>query len=263
MIPRERLDVLLVERGLAPSRERAQALIRAGDVAVAGQRVDKPGARVDRGADIVLRARSPWVGRGALKLDGALDALDVPVEDAACLDVGASTGGFTQVLLARGARHVHAVDVGRNQLAWTLRSDPRVTSLERTDIRALGPLPEPADVATVDVAFISALTVLPALRPHLAPDGHVVVLVKPQFEAGRDRLEKGGIVRSEAVRRTVLREVAEGMLRAGWRIVDAVPSPLAGSEGNRETFFHLRPPGTDVPSLGADEAVARGAGPSA
>jgi len=260
MSERERLDVLLVRRGLAESRERAQAMIRAGDVSVAGQREDKPGTRVDASAAIALRERSPWVGRGALKLIGALEAFGLPVEGAACLDVGASTGGFTQALLAQGARHVYAVDVGRNQLAWRLRSDPRVTSLERTDIRALAPLPEPIAIATVDVAFISLTTVLPALAAHLAADGHVVALVKPQFEAGRARLGKGGIVRTEALRLAVLREVAERILALGWRVVDAVPSPIAGAEGNREVFVHLRLPGARAASLDADAIMARASG---
>jgi 23S rRNA (cytidine1920-2'-O)/16S rRNA (cytidine1409-2'-O)-methyltransferase len=237
-----RLDQLLVERGLVETRTKAQALVRAGDVFINGERRDKPGMSVPIEAEVVLRARPVWVGRGALKLDFALAHFELSPDGLVCLDVGASTGGFTEVLLARGASRVYAVDVGRAQLAWKLRNDPRVINLERTDIRALEALPVPPALASVDVAFISLRAVLPAIAAHCLPGSPVVALVKPQFEAGRSQVGKGGIVRDEEVHRQVLREVMTWALARGWALVAAAPSPVLGGAGNREFLLQLRTP---------------------
>lgn len=234
---RRRLDQLLVDRGLVDSRTRAQALVRAGEVTVNGQREDKPGHQVPEDADLVLRARPPYVGRGGSKLEGALERFEIDVRGRICLDVGASTGGFTDCLLQRGAAHVYAVDVGRAQLAWSLRQDPRVESLERQDIRNLPPLPRAPTLAVVDVSFISLRAVLPAVRRSIAAGSPVLALVKPQFEAGREQVGHGGVVRDPAVHQSVLQDLAAWCATEGWRILGACPSPLAGGDGNREFFL--------------------------
>ena len=238
-----RLDVVVTERGLAPSRARAQALILAGRVRVGGRVVTKAGTPVAESAEEeVTGPDHPWVSRGALKLVAALDAFDVDVADRDCLDVGASTGGFTEVLLARGARRVVALDVGRGQLAWKLRTDPRVTVMEGVNARHLHrwTLPCTAQVATVDVSFISLRLVVPALLPHLAADGLLVCLVKPQFEAGRKEVGKGGVVRDEAVRRRAVDTTVASLVELGLELVGLVPSPVAGQKGNREEVAVLR-----------------------
>jgi 23S rRNA (cytidine1920-2'-O)/16S rRNA (cytidine1409-2'-O)-methyltransferase len=243
---RPRLDALLVERGLAPSRERARALVMAGTVRVNGATVTKPGTAVDAAAAIALDTPDhSYVGRGALKLAHALDVFQVKVEGRRALDVGASTGGFTQVLLERGAAIVVALDVGHGQLDWTIRNDPRVVVRERVNARnlTLEYLPEearPVDIVTVDVSFISLRHILPVLPPLLARDADVIALVKPQFEAGRAEVGKGGIVGDESVHARVVEEVtatahALGLTRAG-----LTESPITGMEGNREFFIHLR-----------------------
>ncbi len=236
---RQRLDQLLVDRGLVDSRTRAQALIRAGEVTVNGRREDKPGHQLPVDAEIVLRARPPFVGRGGIKLDGALERLGIVVKGLVCLDVGASTGGFTDCLLQRGAVQVFAVDVGRAQLAWSLRQDPRVLSMERQDIRRLEPLQPPPELAVIDVSFISLTLVLPAVRPLLSSKGSVVALVKPQFEAGRAQVGRGGVIRDPELHRAVLARLVDWCHEAGWRILGACPSPLPGGDGNREFFLHL------------------------
>lgn len=238
-VARQRLDQLLVDRGLVDSRNRAQALIRAGEVTVNGQREDKPGHQLPVDAEIVLRARPPYVGRGGIKLAGALDRLSIAVDGRVCLDVGASTGGFTDCLLQRGAVQVFAVDVGRAQLAWSLRQDERVLSMERQDIRRLEPLQPPPELAVIDVSFISLTQVLPAVRNLLAPGGEVIALVKPQFEAGRAQVGRGGVIRDAAVHRAVLLRLTEWCRQAGWQVLGACPSPLPGGDGNREFFLHL------------------------
>jgi 23S rRNA (cytidine1920-2'-O)/16S rRNA (cytidine1409-2'-O)-methyltransferase len=241
-----RLDAAVVARGLAASRERARALILAGQVRVNGSVVSKAGSPVDDTADITLiEPDHPYVGRGGVKLAHALDAFDVDVRDRLALDVGASTGGFTDVLLRRGAPRVVALDVGHGQLDWRLRSDPRVVVLERLNARLLTPeqLPEDArtyGVVTMDVSFISVRQVLPAIVPLLGPGADVIVLVKPQFEAGRAEVGKGGIVRDAAIHDRVLAEVSAAADALGLTRIAMTESPITGTEGNREFFLHLR-----------------------
>jgi len=237
-----RLDRLLAERGLAPSREKAEALILAGQVLVNDRRGDKPGARVPEDVHLALKGTLPYVSRGGLKLEHALRALGLPVQGWVCLDVGASTGGFTDLLLSRGARRVIALDVGKAQLAWKLRTDPRVIVLEGVNARHLGPedLPFPVQLAVVDVAFISLRLVVPPLLPHLEPGAHLVCLVKPQFEAGRHQVGKGGIVREEAVRRLVIDNTVAALQAFGLELLGIVPSPIHGQKGNLEELAAFR-----------------------
>ena len=241
-----RLDTALVARGLAASRERARGLILAGLVRVNGEVVSKAGAPVAPDSNLTLiEPDHPYVGRGGVKLAHALDVFAIDVTGRLALDVGASTGGFTDVLLQRGAPRVVALDVGHSQLDWKLRSDPRVIVLERINARALTPdqLPEDArafTVLTMDVSFISVKQVLPALEPLLLPGADVVVLVKPQFEAGRDEVGKGGLVRDAAVHSRVIDEVAAAADALGLTRVAMTESPITGAEGNREFFLHLR-----------------------
>jgi 23S rRNA (cytidine1920-2'-O)/16S rRNA (cytidine1409-2'-O)-methyltransferase len=231
-----RLDQLLAARGLFASREQARRAVMAGEVRVAGQVVDKPGAAVAEDAAIEVAARPPFVSRGGLKLAAALDRFGVDVTNFVCLDVGASTGGFTDCLLQRGAARVYALDVGRGQLDWRLRQDPRVVTIEGINARHLAAdaLPEPCDLATVDVSFISLLKVVPPLLPHLRPGALLVTLVKPQFEAGRAAIGKGGIVRDEAVRRQVIDERVTQLAALGLERRGLMDSPVAGAEGNVE-----------------------------
>ena len=250
---RERLDRLMVERGLVDSRSRAQALIRAGDVRVAGQPFDKPGMPVARDATIELREAATYVGRGGIKLAAALDAFGVDPTGANCLDVGASTGGFTDCLLQHGARRVYAVDVGRAQLAWSLRQDSRVVNLERQDIRSLGALDAPIHLAVVDVAFISLTLVLPHVAPLLEASARVIALVKPQFEAGRDRVGRGGVVRDPQVHADVLARTLLWAERRGWRTLDAIASPVEGARGNREFLVLLAAPKPAIPGGASTE----------
>ena len=250
-----RLDVWLAEHGLAESREKAQALVMAGRVTVDGRKASKPGSRVREDAAVAVEAGPGPVGRGALKLAGALDALGVDPAGKVAVDVGASTGGFTEILLARGALRVYAVDVGRGQLHERLVRDPRVVVRDRTNARALSPevVPEPCSLAVVDVSFISVRKILPALRSVLAPGAEAVVLVKPQFEVGRFQVGRGGIVREPALRLQALRDVAAEAQRLGYAVRGACPSPLPGAEGNRELFLHLV---TDGEPLAPDELEA-------
>jgi 23S rRNA (cytidine1920-2'-O)/16S rRNA (cytidine1409-2'-O)-methyltransferase len=228
---------------MAESREKAQALVMAGRVRVDGERVDKPGAAVRDEAAVEVLPGPTHVGRGALKLAGALDALGVDPAGRVAVDVGASTGGFTQTLLERGAARVYAVDVGRGQLHERLRADPRVVTVDAVNARYLSTrdVPDACTIATVDVSFISVLKVLPAVRGVLAPGADLVVLVKPQFEVGRFRVGPGGIVREPALHVQALREVAWAAAHEqGFAVLGAAPSPVAGAEGNREFFLHLR-----------------------
>jgi 23S rRNA (cytidine1920-2'-O)/16S rRNA (cytidine1409-2'-O)-methyltransferase len=242
---RVRLDQLLVDRGLADSRSRAQALLLAGRLLVgegdAARRDRKPGELVDPGTALAVDVPDPYVSRGGHKLAAALDAFSISPAGRICLDVGASTGGFTDALLQRGARRVYAVDVGRGQLAEALRAHPGVVSMERTNARSLSAssLPEKAELATVDVAFISLGLVLGPIASTFGPiGGPIVALVKPQFEAGRRHVE-GGVVRDPGIHLEVLQRVAGEAANAGLSVVDAVASPLRGPAGNREFFLHL------------------------
>jgi 23S rRNA (cytidine1920-2'-O)/16S rRNA (cytidine1409-2'-O)-methyltransferase len=234
---RERLDVLVVERGLSPSREQARALIMAGQIHVNGQRRDKPGERVPRAAAIEVAGETlRFASRGGLKLEKALDTFGIDCTGRVCLDVGASTGGFTDCMLSRGAVRVYAVDVGYGQLDYKLRQDPRVMSLERVNARNLGAehVPEPVSLATVDVSFISLAKVLPAIAARLTPHADLVALVKPQFEAGRADVGKGGVVKDPAVRLRVVLEVGEAMQRLGLGVLGCTVSPIKGPAGNVE-----------------------------
>jgi 23S rRNA (cytidine1920-2'-O)/16S rRNA (cytidine1409-2'-O)-methyltransferase len=241
-----RLDALLVDRGLAASRERARALILAGSVRVNGQPAAKAGTAVTIDADVtVIAPDHPYVGRGGVKLTYALETFSIPVAGRNALDIGASTGGFTDALLQRGASRVVALDVGHGQLDWKLRSDPRVDVIERVNARTLtiADLPPgraPFDIITIDVSFISLKLVLPVVPPLLRDTGDVIALVKPQFEAGRAEIGKGGIVRDEDVHARVLEEVANAADALGLGREGAIESPISGMEGNREFLLHLR-----------------------
>jgi 23S rRNA (cytidine1920-2'-O)/16S rRNA (cytidine1409-2'-O)-methyltransferase len=241
-VTRVRLDQLLVDRALAPSRAAAQALLLAGEVelAGAGSRTLKPGQLVDSEAQVSVVARRRWASRAGEKLEAALDAFQVGPAGLACLDAGASTGGFTDVLLVRGARIVYAVDVGRGQLLDRLARDPRVVSMERTNLRALSHLPEPIDLATLDLSFISLRAVLPAVRGLVGHGGRVIALVKPQFEAGRDVVPRGGVVRDPATHRAVLLQFGEDASAAGFSPAAVIASPILGADGNREFLALLR-----------------------
>jgi 23S rRNA (cytidine1920-2'-O)/16S rRNA (cytidine1409-2'-O)-methyltransferase len=243
--PPLRLDQLLVQRGLFPSRERARRAVMAGVVEVGGRRVDKPGADVAEAERVeVLGPREPYVSRGGRKLAGALDHFAIDPAGWVCLDVGASTGGFTDCLLERGARRVYAVDVGYGQLDYRLRQDPRVVVMERVNARHLeaADLPEACRLAVLDLSFISLAKVVPAVLPHLAPGGLLLPLVKPQFEAGRGVVGKGGILRDEAVRRRVVAETAAGLAGLGLELVGVTESAVPGAGGNLESFALLRKP---------------------
>ncbi|HEU5321947.1 MAG TPA: TlyA family RNA methyltransferase [Methylomirabilota bacterium] len=239
--PRVRLDRLLVDRGLVESREKAARHILAGDVLVDGGRVDKAGALVSTDAEIELKGRSPYVSRGGEKLVHALDYFHISPEGRVCLDVGASTGGFTDCLLKRGAVRVYAVDVGTGQLDARLRKDSRVVVMEHTNARALDPrvFGDRPSLAVADVSFISLEKILPSVFGTLAPGGETVALVKPQFEAGREAVGKGGVVRDPAQHRAVVGRLARYAILHGWHVLGVTASPLRGPKGNREFFLHL------------------------
>ena len=256
MSDKVRLDLLLVQRGLAASRSQAQSLVLAGQVRVDGQTALKAGARVSANAHLEVREPLPYVSRGGIKLAAALDAFAVKVTGVVCADVGASTGGFTDCLLQRGAARVYAIDVGYGQLAWKLRQDERVVVMERTNARYLESLPEPVGLVTIDVSFISLGLLLPTVVRWLTPEGEVIPLVKPQFEAGREQVGKGGVVRDPAVHRQVLEKVASYATACGLAVQGLIRSPITGPAGNVEFLMHLRlgAPGRDF-DLSA--AVAR------
>lgn len=239
---KKRLDVLLVERGLAETRERAQALILAGEVTVLGRIAVRAGAQVDESAEVLVRAPLPYVSRGGYKLAGALDEFEVSPEGMVCADIGASTGGFTDVLLQRGALRVYAIDVGYGQLAWKLRRDPRVVVMDRVNARYLESLPEPIHLLVIDVSFISLELILRVAKRLLKPDGQVIALIKPQFEAGRGQVEHGGIVRRVETHRAVLEKIAEvASSGLGLRVIGLARSRIEGTEGNVEFFIRLSP----------------------
>jgi 23S rRNA (cytidine1920-2'-O)/16S rRNA (cytidine1409-2'-O)-methyltransferase len=240
---RKRLDLLLTERGLAPTRQRAQALIMAGRIRVDDRPADKPGRLVDENQRIeVVGGDLPYVSRGGVKLQAALDAYELDVMGWICLDVGASTGGFTDCLLQRGAGRVYAVDVGYGQIAWSLRQDPRVVVIERTNIRTIDPekMPEPVDLITIDVSFISLKLVVLAVLRFLKPGGRLLPLVKPQFEVGKGEVGKGGVVRDPAQHERVLADLALFFNGLGLTCGPVIPSPVIGPKGNREFFLLLK-----------------------
>jgi 23S rRNA (cytidine1920-2'-O)/16S rRNA (cytidine1409-2'-O)-methyltransferase len=237
---KRRVDTLLVERGLVDSREQAQAAVLAGAVRVGDRPVAKPGQMVDSEAELRVLSPRRFVSRGGEKLAHALAVFGIAVAGTVALDAGASTGGFTDVLLRSGARRVYAVDVGYGQLDYRLRIDPRVTVLERTNLRYLASLPEPVDVATLDLSFISLTKVLERVRALLRPGGYVVALVKPQFEAGKADVGKGGIVRDPLVHAAVLGRLAAWCVAHGFRVRNLTTSPIRGAEGNREFFLLLQ-----------------------
>jgi 23S rRNA (cytidine1920-2'-O)/16S rRNA (cytidine1409-2'-O)-methyltransferase len=238
-MPRSRLDVALVERGLFPNRSRAQAAVMAGRVRVDGRAADKPGAGVPEGASLEVQGADEYVSRGGVKLAVALDALGVEVAGARALDLGASTGGFTDCLLQRGAAEVIALDVGYGQLAWSLRTDARVHVMERTNARRLSPgdLPYAPDLVTCDLSFISIGTVWGAVVPCLARGWRAMVMVKPQFEVGRGRVGSGGVVRDDEAREDAVRSVAGVIEAAGGRVAGRADAGLPGPKGNREVFL--------------------------
>lgn len=243
MAKTERLDKLLVDRGLVPSRERARALILAGKVLVGEQTVDKAGAQVPSECDLRLKGEDiPYVSRGGLKLEKGLAVFGVDPEGRMAIDVGASTGGFTDCLLQRGAARVYAVDVGYGQLAWKLREDPRVVNLERTNIRELTPdrMPERPDLAVIDASFISLEKVLPPTLALLSPQADVIALIKPQFEVGKGEVGKGGVVRDPEKHLRVVEKVKEQAAALGCAVQGVTESPILGPKGNREFLIHLR-----------------------
>ena len=244
MLAKRRADQLLVERGLAESRAKAQALILAGTVYAGERRIAKAGDQLAADAALTVKDRGhPWVSRGGVKLAHALDHFRVEVSARIALDIGASTGGFTDVLLSRGARLVYAIDVGHGQLAWKLRHDPRVVVHERLNARLLTreQIPELVDVITCDASFIGLAKVLPAPLALAAPGAALVALVKPQFEAGREHVGKGGVVRDPAIHTTVCEGAAEWVgAQPGWTVLGLVESPILGPEGNREFFLYAR-----------------------
>ena len=252
MSDKKRLDLLLVERGLEESRQRAQAVIMSGVVYVDGRKADKPGTAVSAAAAVEVRGdRLPYVSRGGLKLEKAMKTFPIRLEGAVCADVGASTGGFTDCMLQNGAARVYAVDVGRGQLAWKLRNDPRVVCLERTNARYLSreQVPEELSFASVDVSFISLKLILPPLAALLGEGGQAVSLVKPQFEAGREKVGKKGVVRDPAVHLEVLERYLDHAKEAGLTVLGLTWSPIRGPEGNIEYLGFLQKGGGNVPEL--------------
>ncbi|HWE60788.1 MAG TPA: TlyA family RNA methyltransferase [Chloroflexota bacterium] len=247
-LERIRLDQLLIERGLAAGRGEAQSLILAGLVRAGDQVLSRPGQHLEREIELVVeRPAVSYASRGGLKLAAALDRFPVPVAGAVVLDVGASTGGFTDVLLRHDAARVYAVDVGYGQLAWTLRTDPRVIVMDRTNIRHLQQLPDTPSLATIDVSFISLDLVLPAVQRLLAEDGQVVCLIKPQFEVGKGQVGKGGVVRDPAAHAAVLHRVLAHAQEGGWIIRGLIASPITGPAGNREFLAWLQRAGAAEP----------------
>ncbi len=239
MPERIRADRLLLERGLFDSRARAQAAILAGHVTADGVTVRKPSDNISVDAVVLATPEHPYVSRGGMKLAAALDHFGIEPAGRICLDVGASTGGFTDLLLTRGARHVHAIDVGRDQMHPRLRGHARVSVQEATDIRKRAPFADPPDLAVIDVSFISLTLVLPAVSALLTPSAELVALIKPQFEAGRGNLKKG-VVRDEAVHHAVCATIEQAIAGLGWSVQGTIPSPITGGDGNREFLIAAR-----------------------
>jgi 23S rRNA (cytidine1920-2'-O)/16S rRNA (cytidine1409-2'-O)-methyltransferase len=242
MPSKQRLDQLVVEKGLASSRQRARALIMAGKILVDTQRMDKPGVQVSMDSQVCLKGEDlTYVSRGGLKLEGAFKALDLDVTDKVCLDVGASTGGFTDCLLQHGASKVYAVDVGYGQLAWKLRQDKRVIPIERTNIRYMMPtaLTELADLVTIDASFISLRIVVPAVLKFMQPSGLILALIKPQFEAGKGRVGKGGVIKKADIHQRIIADLRDFFERQGLVCGPIVTSPILGAKGNQEYIILL------------------------
>ncbi|MBM2804598.1 MAG: TlyA family methyltransferase [Deltaproteobacteria bacterium] len=239
---RQRLDLLLVERQLVASREIGRRRILAGEVLVNDQAVTKAGNLIDASAAIRLKPTAPYVSRGGLKLEKALAEFAIQVKDKTALDIGASTGGFTDCMLAHGAAQVFAVDVGYGQLDWKLRNDPRVSVFEKTNVRYLdlSRLPRAADIATIDASFISLKLILPQVKTLIVEHGDVVALIKPQFEVGKGKVGKGGVVRSAADHQRVIDEIRQASIDCGFQVLGVTESPLIGPKGNKEFLIHLR-----------------------
>ena len=256
---KKRLDVLLVERGLAESRQKAQAVIMAGQVYSGERRCDKAGLTLEEDAPLEVRGQLRYVSRGGLKLEKAMQCFPITLTGKIAADIGASTGGFTDCMLQNGAKKVYAVDVGYGQLAWSIRSDPRVVCLERTNARYLtaGQIPEPLDFASIDVSFISLGLILPALRPLLREDGEVAALVKPQFEAGREKVGKKGVVRDPAVHLEVLEQFLHHAERSDFSVKGIDFSPIRGPEGNIEYLGYLQTGAGPVFEADLKELVSR------
>ena len=248
---KKRLDILVTERGLAESREKAKTLIMAGQVYVDGQKADKPGDTFSEDAAVEVRGKGlPYVSRGGLKLEKAMREFGLQLQGCTCMDIGASTGGFTDCMLQNGAQRVYSVDVGYGQLAWSLRTDPRVVNLERTNARYLTreQVPEEIDFFSVDVSFISLTLILPAVRPLLAEHGQAMCLIKPQFEAGREKVGKKGVVRDKAVHEEVIEKICSFALENGFSVLGLTFSPVKGPEGNIEYLIYLER--SEAPSQG-------------
>ena len=239
---KERLDILLVEKGICNSRERAKTNIMAGLVFVDGHRVDKAGEKVNRDAEIIFKGEElKYVSRGGLKLEKAMNEFNISLENKVCMDIGASTGGFTDCMLQNGATKVFSVDVGYGQFAWKLRVDERVVCMERTNIRYVTPedIGDKLDFASIDVSFISLRTIMPAVKNLLKDNGEVVALIKPQFEAGRDKVGKKGVVREKSVHKEVVSNIANYLIENDFNIVGMSFSPIKGPEGNREYLVYF------------------------
>ncbi len=244
-MPKKRIDDLLIERGFARDKKHALAMLLAGEVMVNRRRITTAGTRIDTAAPIETKTKRPYVSRGGIKLAAALDAFSVDPTDAICADVGASTGGFTDVLLQRGAKKVYAIDVGYGDLAWKLRTDSRVVVMERTNARHVQSLPEPIALAVIDASFISLKRLLPAVKKWLQPSAAVVALIKPQFEAKRDDVGAGGVIRDAEIHQSVLTEILSWVETQSLAPVGLIASPITGPAGNKEFLVHLR---TDAPS---------------
>lgn len=257
---KKRVDVLLVEQGLSDSRQKAQAVIMAGQVYAGERRLDKAGAMVDEGTALEVRGSAlRYVSRGGLKLEKAMRCFPITLKGKTAADIGASTGGFTDCMLQNGAAKVYAVDVGYGQLAWSIRNDPRVVCLERTNARYLTAeqIPEPLDFASIDVSFISLGLILPALRPLMAPGGQAAALVKPQFEAGREKVGKKGVVRDPAVHLEVLERFLDQAAQADFSVLGLDFSPIRGPEGNIEYLGFLQAGAGEKPEFDLKELVDR------
>ncbi len=255
---KERLDVLLVKRALAPSREKAKSVIMEGSVYVNGQKEDKAGSMFEENVQVEVRGKTlKYVSRGGLKLEKAVKQFGLSFADKICMDIGASTGGFTDCMLQNGAKKVYAVDVGYGQFAWTLRNDPRVVCMEKTNIRYVTPkdIDDVLDFASVDVSFISLTKVLEPAKELLADNGEMVCLIKPQFEAGREKVGKKGVVRDKKVHLQVMERVTDFARQAGFHILDLEFSPVKGPEGNIEYLMYIRKDGSGLKEEAADCAA--------